>query len=204
MASHLLSKGSSLLSGVSKTLGKISSELTSSVSTVTAAEKSDDGAIEQVEALYRSSITSNNHSVNSLKSTKELDPLLVSKLNALGYSDYGSRAQERDAIFVQFADALVKKAITVRDENEIGDRLQLERFVIEMLKSGNSPQWADAAFRTFDYDGIGLNKYQFLLAVTGLRIGQISMANSQWVELRRYMIHLTCLFTLSPPLFIDV
>jgi len=187
MASQILSKGSSLLSGVSKTLGKISSELTSSVSGITTvtADASDGESMEQVEALYKASINSNNHSVNSSKNNKELDPSLASKLSALGYSDYGSRATERDAIFVQFAAALVEQAATSRDGNMIGDRLQLERFVIEMLKGGNSPQWADAAFRTFDYDGIGLNKYQFLLAVTGLRIDQISMANSLWVELRR-------------------
>lgn len=185
MASHILSKGSSLLSGVSKTLGKISSELTSSVSTASTTNDKTDSGMEQVEALYTSSINNSNHSANSLKNNKELDPALVSKLNALGYSDYGSRAQERDAIFVQFADALVEQALTVRDGDTPGERLQLERFVIEMLKGGNSPQWADAAFRTFDYDGIGLNRYQFLLAVTGLRIDQISMANLQWVELRR-------------------
>jgi hypothetical protein len=109
-------------------------------------------------------------------------------LSGLGMSEYGSRSEEKKLIYQQHYELI--KTLSSSSYNDIKEGyLPLERFVIDMLKRGYSPLWADAAFRAFDYENSGgLDKTQYLLANIALKVDFISLHNSNWLELRRQLI----------------
>ncbi len=131
-----------------------------------------------------SSLASGTMSMNSSRHSKSpFDEDLLSLVHDLGMNDL--RIAERDAIFEDFH-VIVGKT---NHDNEASVGITIERFVIDMLKRGFSPQWSDAAFRAFDTKKNNyLNRYEYLLAVSALRISKEVYENATWIKLRRRVL----------------
>lgn len=123
-------------------------------------------------------------SVGRASGTAPADDEVMYKIEELGLND--KRSAERDLLFSSYQ-YLIGKCAT--DNTATPEGLPLERFVIDMLQRGFTPQWADAAFRAFDTKRRGmLNQYEFALAVCALHTTRDYTNDSTWMQLRRRVV----------------
>lgn len=131
-----------------------------------------------------SSLASNTLSMSSSRHSKSPgDDEILSTIEELGMNDDKNIA-ERDAVYESYSVIVGRSNV---DNDSIG--VTIEKFVIEMLKKGHSPQWSDAAFRAFDTRRNGyLNKYEYLLSICALKTIKEMHNNPIWIKLRRRVL----------------